>query len=499
MAEQIRTWIPILRRRGVPPLFYSLINAGYHTQHYRELLGIGHGCEFHRYVDGWVVIESADSEEFTDELFPRLDEPIWVDFFLRQCESVSAEVLQVGATIRATEHTAEDRASLLSDFMRFSQASIRVMAFLNSFVFVQQAIEARLRNALATELGATEDDPSLETEMQRLMLGGAQSPMATRALTDLAAIADDVSERHPRIAEAIVENPTAITTENLQTTEPALLSRLQSFLDDYDFLETDYYVGEPTSLARLLAQLSVFLARDTRHEVRPTPPTVSDDIASIVRTAQRMQYLREYRLEALFKAGRDCRALLATIGEALGLSYGEVLHLTFTEIQRALSSEDPEVDLAVIAQRTIGYASSVEDGVERMVVGDELAQLEASLPDAPPPSDRLIGVTAFPGQSVGTVRVVDRLDKADSLEVGDILVTSMTLPYHVPAMARAAAVLTDEGGILSHAAIVCRELGVLCVVGLESATASLLDGDRVRVTASESGGIVERVDATGPR
>ena len=343
----------------------------------------------------------------------------------------------------------------------------------------------------------SDDDPALQNEMQHLMLGGGQLPLAPRALADLAEMASDVRVRHPDVAGALLDDPTSITQEQLDAADPGLMIRLQSFLDNYDFLETDYYVGEPTSLPRLLEQLSVFLARDMQDHEHAVPPVLSDDIGSIVRTAQRMQYLREYRLEALFKAGRDCRALLTTIGEALGLSYLEVLHLTFTEIQRALSAGGAEVDLELIGQRALGYTSSVENGVERMVVGEELVQLQASLPDAPGPSDRLVGVTAFPGGCVGTVRVLDRLDKADSLEVGDVLVTSMTLPYHVPAMARAAAVLTDEGGILSHAAIVCRELQVPCVVGLGSATTSLLDGDQVRVTANEAGGVVERVTLNG--
>ena len=68
---------------------------------------------------------------------------------------------------------------------------------------------------------------------------------------------------------------------------------------------------------------------------------------------------------------------------------------------------------------------------------------------------------------------------------GEILVTTMTSPDFVPAMKLAAAIVTDRGGITSHAAIVSRELGIACIVGTERATKILKDGDLVEVDANE--------------
>ncbi len=67
---------------------------------------------------------------------------------------------------------------------------------------------------------------------------------------------------------------------------------------------------------------------------------------------------------------------------------------------------------------------------------------------------------------------------------GDIIVTEMTMPDMVPAMKRAAGIVTDEGGMTSHAAIVSRELGVPAVVGAEDATQKLRDGETSRSTAT---------------
>ncbi|WP_458185129.1 phosphoenolpyruvate synthase [Haladaptatus sp. NG-WS-4] len=86
------------------------------------------------------------------------------------------------------------------------------------------------------------------------------------------------------------------------------------------------------------------------------------------------------------------------------------------------------------------------------------------------------GLGASPGIASGAVRIVTKLDQLDKVGEGDIIVTEMTTPDMVPAMKRAAGIITDEGGMTSHAAIVSRELGVPAVVGCTNATDSLEDG-----------------------
>ncbi|MDD1770521.1 MAG: phosphoenolpyruvate synthase [Methanomassiliicoccales archaeon] len=86
------------------------------------------------------------------------------------------------------------------------------------------------------------------------------------------------------------------------------------------------------------------------------------------------------------------------------------------------------------------------------------------------------GLGASPGVASGPVRVLKEEDSLDCVKQGDILVTVMTSPDMVPAMTRAAAIVTDEGGMTCHAAIVARELGTPCIVGAREATAKLSDG-----------------------
>ncbi len=96
----------------------------------------------------------------------------------------------------------------------------------------------------------------------------------------------------------------------------------------------------------------------------------------------------------------------------------------------------------------------------------------------------LSGAPASPGIASGPVKIVTDPSRIDKVLVGDILVAEMTTPDFVPAMKRAAAIVTDRGGRTAHAAIVSRELGIPCVVGTERATATLKDGQMITVNGT---------------
>ena len=119
--------------------------------------------------------------------------------------------------------------------------------------------------------------------------------------------------------------------------------------------------------------------------------------------------------------------------------------------------------------------------------------------------DRVIitrGLGASPGLVSGTVKIIRELDELDKILDGDILVTTMTTPDMVPAMKRANGIVTDEGGVTCHAAIISRELGIPCVAGTGEATTVLeentkvtIDGKKGLVFEGEFGGDKDDIDA----
>jgi len=95
----------------------------------------------------------------------------------------------------------------------------------------------------------------------------------------------------------------------------------------------------------------------------------------------------------------------------------------------------------------------------------------------------IVGQVGNKGYAKGFVRIMKRKQQIVKAKEGDIIVSTMTTPDFVPAMKKAAAIITDEGGITCHAAIVARELKKPCIIGTKFATQVLHDGDLVEVDA----------------
>jgi pyruvate,water dikinase len=134
-------------------------------------------------------------------------------------------------------------------------------------------------------------------------------------------------------------------------------------------------------------------------------------------------------------------------------------------------------------------------------LGPHTAVTEAGAVIAETPQEGKVllhGLGGAPGAGGGAVRILTTLADAGKLATGDVLVTHMTSPDWVPLMRRAAAIVTDSGGMTCHAAIVSRELGIPCVVGTGEATRKLRDGELVTVDATH-GVVIEGMPSPAAR
>ncbi len=157
--------------------------------------------------------------------------------------------------------------------------------------------------------------------------------------------------------------------------------------------------------------------------------------------------------------------------------------------RRVLSDEDA-LTLARVAAQVEAHYGSPQD-MEWAFEGDTVYLVQsrpittlgaAAATESVQASEPLVtGLGAGPGVASGRVRVLRSVDEAPRLKAGEVLVAPMTTPDWVPAMRRAAALVTDGGGITCHAAIASRELGVPCIVATRQATTVLRDGELVTV------------------
>jgi len=154
-------------------------------------------------------------------------------------------------------------------------------------------------------------------------------------------------------------------------------------------------------------------------------------------------------------------------------------------------------DLATIGQKIETHYGAAQD-IEWAFADGQFYLLQArpitvqshdyTLDDTPLPDEPakilLTGQPASLGVGTGKVRILKGPEECNLIEPGDILVAAMTTPDYVPAMQRAAGIITERGSRTCHAAIVSRELGVPCVVGALHATTTLTTGQTVTVDGS---------------
>lgn len=166
-----------------------------------------------------------------------------------------------------------------------------------------------------------------------------------------------------------------------------------------------------------------------------------------------------------------------------------LLFLTRDEFAHYLKTGKVPLRMELEKRRTLG-ALVFEHGAMKIFTGRQARLVESAL-TALPADGALKGMSAFRGKVRGIVRIIFDPRKVARFDLGDILVAPMTRPDYLPLMKRAAAIVTDTGGMLAHAAIVAREMKKPCVIGTKIATKVFKDGDLVEVDAEK--GIVRKI------
>lgn len=220
---------------------------------------------------------------------------------------------------------------------------------------------------------------------------------------------------------------------------------------------------------------------------------LGEAIVSGMVTPDTYTYDRVNRKLVDVKIGEKKKMLTKENGKTVEVELGD------RAFERVLSDEEIEqlVNFGEIIEEHYGHPQDVEWAIERgkiyilqsraVTTIRERKEEEAVLEGG---EVILKGLAASPGVGIGKVKVIMSEAEINKVEEGDILVTTMTTPDMVPAMKRAAAIVTDEGGMTCHAAIVSRELGVPAVVGTKEATKVLKDG--MIVTVDGEKGVIYR-------
>ncbi len=212
---------------------------------------------------------------------------------------------------------------------------------------------------------------------------------------------------------------------------------------------------------------------------------ISKEALEYLLMAKRFVYIKDARDDYRRKSVFYAQPLFAEIARRMNIDPEETSYLQTSEIEDFLRT-GVRVPKEIISERKKGYVVYLDKNKKLVCLqGDEIKNILKSwnlLQEEEKVKD-VTGRIASKGLAEGKVVIIRGVKDLNKVEVGNIFIAVATHPDYVPVMRKVAAIVTDEGGITSHAAIISREFGIPCIVGTKLATKVFKDGDLVKVDA----------------
>lgn len=469
-----------------PPLSAKPLQEAQSRASFERLLGVDFGLRDFIMVEGQVYLSEASMEEMRGFLNTVIhpDDTKFLSTFRGRCYERLGALTATSQWISREQKRELAKKDLLEIFRRYIADYQDVCTFIPIFRAIGERIEQILM-LLLEDAGVT----NAKDQMYYL----TQPTRETEGLTEhaeLLGIADYIK---------------GLGLQDFRS-DASVKALVEKHVERFYWLGLQWYTGSPLQLNDIYDRLDNLLLTDpslkltnlrvsqarSEREVRKlvSGRRMSEDMTTITGFAQDYAFLRSYRADVVNKCVGLILEFLGRISSLLGLRYEELIYLVPDEVVAHLQG-DP-VDRKFILSRKEGFGSLFINDKYSILSGLELQQFKIGegLNLVPTIRPGVKGVVACQGKAQGRVKVVRSMDDLPKVEVGDILVAVMTYPGYMAAMEKAAAFVTDDGGILCHAAIIARELGKPCVIGTHGATESFRDGDLVNVNAEGDEGYV---------
>jgi len=286
---------------------------------------------------------------------------------------------------------------------------------------------------------------------------------------------------------------------------PELNSLIEKHTKNFFWVENNYAKMEPISKETFIDKICAEIYLDPNKELKQLDELVfktrrekeklvkelnlNSEFKNLIKIAEVFAYMQDERKKYVLISNHYQRLFLDEIGKRLDLSRREMDYTIFPELKEMLLEN--KINKEKLSKRYNGCLAIYSLNGYELLDGELAQNINEEIFTPKLDSEELKGSCASKGTAKGPVKIIKKIHDLANFHKGDILVASMTRPEMVVAMKKAAAIVTDEGGITSHAAIVSRELGIPCIVGTQYATKILKDGDLVEVDANK--GTVKKI------
>jgi len=408
--------------------------------------------------------ERSKYEKPSLALKKRLDSPVLAKKHLQQYRIVTSRLLAIG---RSVLKLPEDRAELLKFFIEYRKALIDFAPYFITTFSVDDFVFPAFAADLKKNISSNEYDSALKAISSPTIVFGYQKYQ--QALVKAVTAAD-----FKRLAKEFLWIKEYSFQEKLLDVRMAREDKRRLIKEG---LAKDI-LGTAASCRRNQEELKIILrgVRDPRLRMRAR---VINDYINI--KTERIETYKIFQTD--FRNFFEKLLVLVRTAQSAA-SYEEMISLTDPEIIAFLKT-GRKIDL-VSARRRFAkrYVSLSQKGRTEFIYDNKLVKKIRNTFLAVKSIKEIKGNIVSRGQARGRVGLVLNNSDLVKFQAGQVLVSNFTTPEYVPAMKKAIAIITDDGGITCHAAIIARELGKPCVVGTKEATRLLKNGDLVEVNAS---------------
>jgi phosphoenolpyruvate synthase/pyruvate phosphate dikinase len=308
---------------------------------------------------------------------------------------------------------------------------------------------------------------------------------------------------------AVSSKPVATTLERsdlldiaIQAKKHGMISQkvktlIKSHAEKYGWIYSTLFLGDPYTEQNINEEIKIILNKAKEEKERLQKERKADLKAAnnVIKNLpkgkeeakflQMAVYIRTARLEWMNRACFIIRPLLEEIANRLNITYNDLIYLLPDELFDSLQKNSVQSYLDKVKERQNGYAMVSDDSNYHALFGGiELERLKEKFL-IKTPIEEIKGIVARKGHVTGRVVIVRDRSELHKIQEGNVLVTPLTTPDFIIGMKKVAAIITDLGGLTSHAAIVSREMKKPCIVGTKIATKILKDGDLVEVDANK--------------
>jgi phosphohistidine swiveling domain-containing protein len=470
-------WQVFAQRRHAP-LSARLLQEAQRSGFFEEATGIPGGLRSHAWIQSEIYIPEAELREVREAVASVMPADNWcfVEEFTSRCGGALARLEGAAEAIAADARLSTDPEALSERLEAWLDSYRGAMAFVPVFRIIDQVLSSYVSEDERAEMMRA--DPGRPTEEVR-------ERSALRALAHRLARGGDRDAAGEEAAAGI-----------------------SAHVERYAWLGTRWHLGRPFDAEAVRRRVVALIA--TAGDEGPADPDVAAGpaIEGRGKAVRELAHLRNHRAEAVNRAIWIAAPLFESLGRRFGVSTADVPFFLPDELLSALRGSD--LDRKLPEMRRTAFATvlfedefvaasgrrQVEEVRHRLDL-PEPAGLSARDAGEAPVGSLLRGIVASPGRATGRVKLVRDGSDERKVEDGDILVTTMTYPSLVGSMQRSAAIVTDDGGLLSHAAVIARELEKPCLIGTERATEVLSDGDLVEVDCEA--GVVNHAGAGAGR